>query len=602
MSKLNVDSLLKCDTINDGIYRFGYAFDVNINLLDNGTWDTLSNGDKICRLKIISEGAYSINLIFDDFWLSEGSELYIYNNEKNMILGAFTQDISNNDYNKFSTDLIKGDIIILEYFEKSFSSESRINIDKIIHGYKNMFNNKSMDCYIDINCPEGFNWCIEKRAVSMVLIDNNTGQCSGCLINNIRNDLTPYYLTANHCLIGDPHTFLYKFRYWNETCNQGDAITNWITISGSNLKANYDVSDFALLELNVPPIFPFGAIFYAGWNREMNPPISTIGIHHPEGKPMKIHFDYNNAITNQNVINWDDGSISPINTHWETIIDYGAMYHGSSGSPAFDGNHRIIGQLHGGSLSCVEQIAYYGRFDVSWEGGGTPQTRLRDWLDPDNTGTTSIGSTSPPIYLFNKTLIGFHKFAAIESINIEGNISTYNLPICSSSDIPFTAEQGSDVIIKAKEINIYPETDFKAGSNVTLIATNDINCYDNIIPGDFLFCKINNNQKSNIQYSFSDINYLNSLQYKDNKNINYVKENIVIYPNPTSGNFNIEFINQNEKYSTINIYDLTGKIIYKKTNISQDIINIDISKYNNGIYFIKIINQNNTYFKKLIKQ
>lgn len=317
---------------------------------------------------------------------------------------------------------------------------------------------------------------------------------------------------------------------------------------------------------------------------------------------MKIHFDYNNAITNQNVINWDDGSISPINTHWETIIDYGAMYHGSSGSPAFDGNHRIIGQLHGGSLSCVEQIAYYGRFDVSWEGGGTPQTRLRDWLDPDNTGTTSIGSTSPPIYLFNKTLIGFHKFAAIESINIEGNISTYNLPICSSSDIPFTAEQGSDVIIKAKEINIYPETDFKAGSNVTLIATNDINCYDNIIPGDFLFCKINNNQKSNIQYSFSDINYLNSLQYKDNKNINYVKENIVIYPNPTSGNFNIEFINQNEKYSTINIYDLTGKIIYKKTNISQDIINIDISKYNNGIYFIKIINQNNTYFKKLIKQ
>lgn len=114
----------------------------------------------------------------------------------------------------------------------------------------------------------------------------------------------------------------------------------------------------------------------------------------------------------------------------------------------------------------------------------------------------------------------------------------------------------------------------------------------------YLLCAFKDTVKvyQNPSYNTCDTAIFSNIQ-----NLNNAAE-IEIYPNPTSGNFNIEFINQNEKYSTINIYDLTGKIIYKKTNISQDIINIDISKYNNGIYFIKIINQNNTYFKKLIKQ
>ncbi|HNU83421.1 MAG TPA: T9SS C-terminal target domain-containing protein, partial [Thermoanaerobaculia bacterium] len=56
---------------------------------------------------------------------------------------------------------------------------------------------------------------------------------------------------------------------------------------------------------------------------------------------------------------------------------------GSSGSPLFDPNHRIVGQLHGGSAACGNNLSdYYGRFSVSWTGGGSNTSRLSNWLDP----------------------------------------------------------------------------------------------------------------------------------------------------------------------------------------------------------------------------
>lgn len=75
---------------------------------------------------------------------------------------------------------------------------------------------------------------------------------------------------------------------------------------------------------------------------------------------------------------------------------------GSSGSPLYDQNHRIIGQLHGGPSFCngTKLWDFFGRFDLSWTGGGTNSTRLSNWLDPNNmnlftTNTTNIADLIP---------------------------------------------------------------------------------------------------------------------------------------------------------------------------------------------------------------
>ena len=61
--------------------RFGYAYETKINNLKDGKW-TKEGDFSIWTLTIKSKGALSINLIFDEFFLSEGSEFNIYNDHR----------------------------------------------------------------------------------------------------------------------------------------------------------------------------------------------------------------------------------------------------------------------------------------------------------------------------------------------------------------------------------------------------------------------------------------------------------------------------------------------------------------------------------------
>jgi hypothetical protein len=58
----------------------------------------------------------------------------------------------------------------------------------------------------------------------------------------------------------------------------------------------------------------------------------------------------------------------------------------------------VVGQLSGNPNTmgnyCAEQIGEYGRFDLSWTGGGTNSTRLSNWLDPSNSGAMTTNTTN----------------------------------------------------------------------------------------------------------------------------------------------------------------------------------------------------------------
>ena len=62
--------------------------------------------------------------------------------------------------------------------------------------------------------------------------------------------------------------------------------------------------------------------------------------------------------------------------------------------------HRVIGQLFGGSdINCnnpAADYAIYGQFHLSWDYGTNPQRRLKDWLDPNNTGAQFVDGIPVP--------------------------------------------------------------------------------------------------------------------------------------------------------------------------------------------------------------
>ena len=82
-------------------------------------------------------------------------------------------------------------------------------------------------------------------------------------------------------------------------------------------------------------------------------------------------------------------------------------------------------------------------------------------------------------------------------------------------------------------------------------------------------------------------------------NINTINENnITIYPNPTSDKINFDFANND--ILQINISDITGKTIISKTEVQQN-ETIDLSNFENGIYFINIQTTNEIFTTKIIK-
>lgn len=88
-----------------------------------------------------------------------------------------------------------------------------------------------------------------------------------------------------------------------------------------------------------------------------------------------------------------------------------------------------------------------------------------------------------------------------------------------------------------------------------------------------------------------------------NKTLGVTKEEIlldsneiVLYPNPSNGNFNINFNNSNTPY-TIEIVSVSGQKVYKKQGTTQEAISV--SNLPKGLYVIKVTNKEKTFIKKI---
>jgi hypothetical protein len=380
-------------------WRFGYNNPTSLTLSNAGTWMELPNGDKIWQVAVKCENALTVNLTFADTKIPEGNELYVYNPSKDFILGKFVQ---NHIYNGvLGTELIPGNTAIVEYYVKKDKELGSVKIATVTHGYRsaNEFQAKAFGtsgaCNMNVNCPDGSTW-VPQRNSAVMLVSGSNGFCSGALINNTANDGKPYVLTANHCY-SDPTNWIFRFNWQASGCTNPASSPSFQSLSGAVLRSRRTPSDFCLVEITgglegntVPLAYQ---PYFSGWNHSNNPPTSTVSIHHPDGDIKKISFDDDPATAVQAM-----GS-SEAASSWSVQWDRNTTTEGgSSGSPLFDQNRRIIGQLWGGGASCsnLNSPDYYGRLFNSWEPSGSNATnQLKTWLDPSNSGAEFIDGYDP---------------------------------------------------------------------------------------------------------------------------------------------------------------------------------------------------------------
>jgi hypothetical protein len=606
--------MIKKNLNNESNY-FGFVFDVNITIND-GVWEEY-NTNKIWRIRVKSKEALGQILYFSKLNLSSTAELYISNTDGTTIFGPITSK-ENLSEGYMATSCISGDEIIMQLIEPLNSKEaSTFTLSKIGYSFEDFFNEAEssqnrnhpiavtssdlLSCHNNVDCYS--NWINMTNGIVFISSwiynpDNGMDMLSrgsGALVNNTLNDGTPYILTALHCcskaaplsqrdiinLQGFAVTFGYK-----ENCISG--VTNsFATYTGAHFKACYSETDMILVQLN--NWLSHTPCTYLGWDKSSSQPTSAGGIHHPEATPMKL------SLSNQ--------IYSGFTFEHEVRFYSGILQYGSSGSPLFNQNHRIIGQASTAYNDCNYPLAYYGKFDKSWNGGGTDNTSLKKWLDPLGTNPNTLAPLFSYLREYSTDILGWTDGNGYHGETSDGNAyriiqgTNANISIdylINNNNKRFEIRNGlTEQIIILSAISNNPSVFSVSWSG------NKIQIHGHRTGIDDLIVEIVDGSRI--------MEFLIPISVE-------TYDNYRIYPNPASSMITISTIETSNEFSalsttvsapdncikSVKIYNIMGNIVINKTyNSYEKNIQLSISSLIQGVYNV-IINDDNKNSSTLI--
>jgi hypothetical protein len=394
-----------------GSYRFAYKFITDYNRSNSGESFSLSDGMKIWRLGIYSKDALSINVLFTEYELPEGAQVFLYNADQTHILGSFTH-LNNSDLGILPVSPVRGDRLIIEYHEPPNAAfPGRLTIGEVNHAFRDLRgdepggNRSEFQCMPSPVCfqddPE---YSKIARSVVLIIIDGITS-CTGVLLNNTLDDGTPYLLTASHCLnknfsVKNPDyestagRIICFFNYQSPVCENVMRGTEEMSVASAGYKAVNEKNDMALLALlETPPVYY--QPYYAGWSIEENSNNTPYtGIHHPLASVKRINISEEN-------LSLKTFSISQVdfyrNAHWNVSKwTTGSTAAGSSGSPLFDVDNRVVGALSGGMSTCSRPVDdFYFALSKAWESSPNTNEQLKYWLDPSKSNKKTVNGLDP---------------------------------------------------------------------------------------------------------------------------------------------------------------------------------------------------------------
>lgn len=375
----------------DGPVSFAEPFTVDASTTSHGRWESSSDGRvAVWRLRVVSAAAVSLNLGFGSYRMPPGGRLRVYTPSGDEVAGPFTET-DNRPHGELWTPILPGgDVVIEVAVPAARLGEVGLRLDAVNRGFRDLSSVPSPShgsCNVDVACPEGDAHRDQIRSVGLYTVEGRF-VCTGVLVNNAAADSRLFFLTASHCFDDSSRQAPSVVAYWNfqrPACGLGGGMRRRHSQSGATLRVRDLQSDVVLLELDGEPD-PAHELYLAGWDLSSAAPVSATGIHHPwthfksisaENDPL-TRTSLNGNLPRQDgrywrVEDWDSGTTEP----------------GSSGSPLFDQNKRIVGVLSVGDADCGNDLPdWYAALDFS-------ASLLSGWLDPGDAGATSLDGMDP---------------------------------------------------------------------------------------------------------------------------------------------------------------------------------------------------------------
>lgn len=609
--------------------KYAHKYNVSYSSLNSGKWQTLDDGRRVWRISISSPGAYSLGVIFSKFRVPAGGQMFVYNNQSDRILGGYNEK-NNKESGKFSVEPLQGDEIILEYLEPlhpDFIAE--LEIGSVLHDYKNIFNQlrgeesflkSSGTCNVNINCAAGDEWQVEKQAVCHILYDGFIA--SGTLINNTSYNGRPFLLTAHHVIDNqnDANVAIFVFNYEAVDC-ESTVGSKSQSISGSSLLATTNRLDFTLLELSVMPPASYSP-YYIGWDRSGRMPSNTTCIHHPNGDVKKISVDFESPITDS----YSDTEFTfDVDTHWRILEwDIGTTEGGSSGSPLFDENHRLIGDLTGGEASCSNSVNdYFAKFSESWDNYSEVDQQLKFWLDPLNSGVVTLDGVDPykglrAAFDVSQDSICYDSQLTLTDIS-RGDPDEFYWNFGEGAIPEFSLEKGPHVVSYAspglKQVKLIVRKDGVSDSVMRTVLAMDIPVADFNYTVELNEVQLVNASIEGMTYDWTfgdgsvsgEENPTHDYNRTGRYTITLTAENfcgvhttlkeittsyedlLKIYPNPSNGVFTVDLSQIIYLRSTWTVYDLRGAQIRSGVVSNyESVINFNLNGLSSGVYILNL--------------
>jgi lysyl endopeptidase len=391
-----IHTLRGLDQPKDRPYQFAFPVQVALDPGNSGFFKR-SDHELIWTIGIRSAGAKSLNVILKPFNIPAGSYVYVYDQDRKMVRGAFSNE-NNNSSMILPVMPVPGEALVLEYHIPNGSDwHGTLGISQVSYDFLGLFTSEAKDegfgasgnCNVDINCPEGADYTDQRRAVCRIIIDG-IELCSGVLVNNTNHENRALMVTAQHCISSESQAAnsLFVFGYESPWCSGPDGHT-YHSISGSVLRATNPDIDFTLVELSSFPPFTYHP-YLAGWDVSALNPGPTVVIHHPLGDVKKISVDLDSP---QSATYTDYVA----NGFWKIIRwDKGTTEGGSSGSPLFNKSKRVVGMLTGGEATCMYPVNdYFAKLSVSYNLSPYLWMQLKGWIDPAVTNLSRYDGRDP---------------------------------------------------------------------------------------------------------------------------------------------------------------------------------------------------------------
>lgn len=415
---------------------------------------------------------------------------------------------------------------------------------------------------------------------------------------------------------------------------------------GSNQVAG---SDFYLVELNAAIPTTYNP-YFAGWDRNNTGATSGVSIHHPNGSAKKIST-FTATLTNTNFNGGGNGHFWRV-TWAATTNGHGVTEGGSSGSPIFNQNKRIVGQLTGGSSACnsTNSPDVYGKLRSDWDLNGTTNTaQLKPWLDPTNSGVTTLdghsctsggggggsGSYCTATASHNcATNVEYLSNVNLNTINNNSNCGQYSNFTSQSTSLArgqqytlsistaIVGSQNSAYINNqiAAWIDFNQNNTFELNERVGLTTIAQGTAfplqYTFTVPTTATLGNTRMRVRLNYQPDDGNIEPCNpsSGPYQwgetEDYTINIVNSNVSIdedelgqlsvYPNPSEGLFFIDASKIDVDNFDLQLYDLQGALVKTINQLPNEVLSLDLSALAKGIYQLHLTSGNYNIVRKIV--